>query len=322
MSPRIGLVLGAGGATGSGFHAGVLAALHDTLGFDARDAAIIVGTSAGAATGALVRAGLSAADLAARACGEPLSAQGIRVLQAMASAPAYVAPRPSPPSPRPASLAGVIAAGLRPWNARVGTIGAAMVGEGTVSTEPMAALFRQIYGGRWSVDPLWLCAVRLDDGRRVVFDQAMPGIDVGTAVAASCAVPGWFSPVVINGARHVDGGAFSPTNADLLRDGGVDALIVSAPMSSTPSATGIRVDAPSRYLHHSYLVAETAWVRGAGLPVLVVEPTRDDLDAFGPNPMDALRRPAVTRSVRSSVAQRLLSGDLRRAAHAVGLSAN
>ena len=320
MSPRVGLVLGAGGATGSGFHAGVLAALHDALGFDARTAAVIVGTSAGAATGALVRAGLSAADLAARACGEPLSAHGVRVMRAMGSAPAYVAPRPSPPSPRPSSLAGVIAAGLRPWNARVGTVAAALVGEGTLSTEPMAALFRQLYGGRWSAEPLWLCAVRLDDGRRVVFDQAMPGIDVGTAVAASCAVPGWFSPVVINGARYVDGGAFSPTNADLLREGGVDALIVSAPMSSTPAATGVRIDAPSRYLHHSYLLAETAWVRSANMPVLVVEPTRDDLDAFGPNPMDALHRAAVTRAVRSSVAARLLTGDLQRAAVAIGLS--
>src|SRR5258708_5386455 len=67
--PRIGLVLGAGGAVGGAFHAGVLSTLADELGWDARTAEVVVGTSAGSATGAILRAGLSPDDLARRARG-------------------------------------------------------------------------------------------------------------------------------------------------------------------------------------------------------------------------------------------------------------
>ena len=77
---RIGLVLGAGGVTGGAFHAGVLAALAEGTGWDPRRAEIVVGTSAGSVTAAALRAGLPAADLAARAEGRPLSAEGARIL--------------------------------------------------------------------------------------------------------------------------------------------------------------------------------------------------------------------------------------------------
>ncbi|HZO16597.1 MAG TPA: hypothetical protein VFB62_25150, partial [Polyangiaceae bacterium] len=63
---RIGLVLGAGGPVGHAFHAGVVRALHESISWDARDAAVVVGTSAGAQVGALLRAGMSADDVAAR----------------------------------------------------------------------------------------------------------------------------------------------------------------------------------------------------------------------------------------------------------------
>ena len=35
---------------------------------------------------------------------------------------------------------------------------------------------------------------------------------MGQAVAASCAIPGYFAPVVVDGVRYVDGGAHSTTN--------------------------------------------------------------------------------------------------------------
>src|SRR5436305_14535293 len=72
---RVGLVLGAGGPVGHAFHSGVLAALAEG-GWDARDAAVIVGTSIGAVTGAFLRAGISPADLYARATGRPMSEDG------------------------------------------------------------------------------------------------------------------------------------------------------------------------------------------------------------------------------------------------------
>jgi predicted acylesterase/phospholipase RssA len=55
MTSTIGLVLGAGGMSGQAYHAGALAALAHDTGWDPRTADVVVGTSAGAVTGALLR---------------------------------------------------------------------------------------------------------------------------------------------------------------------------------------------------------------------------------------------------------------------------
>src|SRR5829696_1458607 len=77
---RIALVLGAGGSVGHAFHAGVLGALGEHLGWNAGDADVLVGTSAGSVVSALLRAGLSSADLARRARRVPLSSAGQEVV--------------------------------------------------------------------------------------------------------------------------------------------------------------------------------------------------------------------------------------------------
>ena len=146
-----------------------------------------------------------------------------------------------------------------------------------------------------------------------MFGREHTAADPADAVAASCAVPGWFSPVSIAGTRYVDGGAWSPTNADLVADEPLDLVIVSSPMSSTPSASLRRVDAPARLLHHGYLLAEVGRLRRRRLRVVSIEPTRADLDVMGVNAMDVARRADVARQVRASVTERLRSGDLRTA---------
>ena len=60
----VGLVLGAGGLVGQAYHSGILAALENDLGWDPRTADLVVGTSAGALTAALLRTGVSTVDLA------------------------------------------------------------------------------------------------------------------------------------------------------------------------------------------------------------------------------------------------------------------
>src|SRR3954470_7649243 len=102
---RVGLVLGAGGPVVHAFHSGVLAALAEA-GWDARDAAVIVGTSIGALTGALLRAGVAPADLYARVIGEPVASAG-RALLAGSAAWSTIAcdlRRGRTPIGRPASL--------------------------------------------------------------------------------------------------------------------------------------------------------------------------------------------------------------------------
>lgn len=77
---RAGLVLGAGGVVGTAFHAGVLAAIAEATGSDARRASVIVATSAGSVTGTALRAGLSTGDILAWSEGGPLSPDGARLM--------------------------------------------------------------------------------------------------------------------------------------------------------------------------------------------------------------------------------------------------
>ena len=80
---RIGLVLGAGGVVGQAYQFGVLAVLENDCGFDAGDADVIVGTSAGEVTGMLLRLGVAPGDLAAWMVKAPL-AEEHEVLRRMA----------------------------------------------------------------------------------------------------------------------------------------------------------------------------------------------------------------------------------------------
>ena len=67
------VVLAAGGIVGQAFHLGVLGCLAEAVGFDARRADVLVGSSAGSLVAAGLAGGLSAADLRAEMLGEPLS---------------------------------------------------------------------------------------------------------------------------------------------------------------------------------------------------------------------------------------------------------
>ncbi len=60
---RIGLVLGAGGSAGVAYHGAILGALEEATQWDPRTADIIVGTSAGAITGSMLRAGVTGRGL-------------------------------------------------------------------------------------------------------------------------------------------------------------------------------------------------------------------------------------------------------------------
>jgi NTE family protein len=74
--PRVGLVLGAGGLVGQAYHAGVLAALENELGWDPRTASLVIGTSAGSLTATLLRMGVSAEDMASWSRGRRMGSSG------------------------------------------------------------------------------------------------------------------------------------------------------------------------------------------------------------------------------------------------------
>ncbi|MBV8159912.1 MAG: patatin-like phospholipase family protein [Acidimicrobiia bacterium] len=304
---RVGLVLGAGGPVGHAFHAGVLAALADA-GWDARGAEVIVGTSIGAVTGALLRADLSPADLYARATGRPMSAAG--AARAGPDAPWALLgcdlERDVTPLGRPASLGLLAHLARHPSHTRAGLLLAAVTPSGTLSTAPTAGAINAMVGRRWPDRTLWACSVCLDDGHRVILGpDRRPAVDMGTAVAASIAVPAVFAPVVVGGRRLVDGGLHSPANADVMADalGRIDAVVVSAPMGIGSPPGRLGVDLPGRALNHWTTHKELRRLRAAGLPVTVFEPGPSELEFMHYDAFDLTHRQEIARRAYEHVSR-------------------
>ena len=233
---RVGLVLGGGGVVGQAYHSGVLAVLEHDFRFDARQADMIVGTSAGSITGTLLRLGVKAEDLAAWTVKAPLSGED-DVLRQIAETPL---PELAPLNPlelirRPLGLPGrhMLARALtRPIQFRPMAAGMALMAPGRHDILAQLAALRELERPQWPERDLWICAVRRRDGRRVVFGRpGAPDAPIHLAVGASCAVPGYFAPVQIGRHSYIDGGVHSPTNAALLRGQQLDVVIVIAPMS-------------------------------------------------------------------------------------------
>ncbi|HOP41132.1 MAG TPA: patatin-like phospholipase family protein [Geobacteraceae bacterium] len=69
--------------------------------------------------------------------------------------------------------------------------------------------------------PFYAVATDIQNGREMVFGSG----NTGTAVRASCSIPGVFSPVTISGRMYVDGGVVSPVAVDAARRLGADVVI-------------------------------------------------------------------------------------------------
>lgn len=310
---KVAVVLGAGGSVGHAFHAGVLSTLADDLGWDARRADVLVGTSAGSIVCAMLRSGVPASDLGRRARGVPLSPDGTAIFRrAGIGARPTGSPQFKPPAARRMASAGGVLRGLAaPWTTSVGSLAAAVLPAGTVSNEMIETLVDGVAGSSWPVMTTWIVTVDVDRGRRVVFGRDAVTSTLGRAVRASCAIPAFFEPVEINGARYVDGGVHSTTNADLVADERPDLVIVSAPMSATRAALRSRNRIPIRVAARWSLTREVARLRRKGIKVVTFQPSPDDIDAMGANALDASKMASVCEQVQATTARRLRADALR-----------
>ena len=302
------LVLGAGGLTGQAFHLGVLTALTEA-GFDGRRADLVVGTSAGSLVAAALTAGISAEDQAALLHGDQLSAEGaarLRELRAQGSSIPAMEEEAAPLRRGPLAPGALLAAARRPWAVRPGAVMSALLPPGRNTTHAISRGIQHLHGQEWPSSQLRICAVRARDGRRVVFGAPhAPEVDVGTAVAASCAIPGYFAPVYVDGEAYVDGGAHSPTNADVVRKDNPDLVVILSPMSFAPGSGTRSPDALVRLAVRRYLAREVRLLRRKGATVVVFQPSARDLAAMGLNPMKLLRGPDVIRTAADTVRARL-----------------
>jgi NTE family protein len=142
-----------------------------------------------------------------------------------------------------------------------------------------------------------------------------PPADVADAVAASCAIPGFYRPVRIGKGRYVDGGVCSASNVDLLAGRGLDLVICLNPLTTANDPRSPNpLDWPSqlgRAANGRRLGHEARKVRARGTEVVLIQPTAADLSVMGRNLMSPERRDQVIATAEETVAEQLRDPALR-----------
>ena len=213
------LILAGGGVAGIAWELGVLRGLQDTdPGLAARVLAadLVVGTSAGSAVAAQITSGVPLDDLYGRQLSETSAEIEVQLdmEQLLARFTAAVSATAS-------------------QDEALRAVGALALDAETVA-EPvrMAAVAARLPVPDWPDRLMLLPAVDALTGELTAFSKDS-GVTLVDAVAASCAVPGIWPPVTINGRRYIDGGVRSPTNADLAA--GYDRIVIITPADPGPA---------------------------------------------------------------------------------------
>ena len=316
---KVGLVLGAGGVMGGAWLTGALHALATETGWDPASADQVVGTSAGSMMGALVASGVPPWFMVAHSAGESFDgladADGRPASQADRAAGATFRLHRGLPPVGPGSWR-LIGNTLRaPLRHRPAAFGAGWLPRGFISTEPLKDTIRRVVPRGWANHPkLWIVACDYATGRRVAFGREdAPKTDLAEAVAASCAIPGFYRPVDIAGRSYVDGGLWSTSNLDIVRRSDIDLAICLNPTSSlhpthawNPAA---RLAEAMRRQSGRRLGWEARRLREAGIEVLLVQPTSEDHEVMGANLMSRRNRNAVIDTALRTVPHQLAQLD-------------
>ncbi|HXR29280.1 MAG TPA: patatin-like phospholipase family protein [Solirubrobacteraceae bacterium] len=317
---RVGLVLGAGGVLGGAWLTGALHAIARETGWDPGSSEHVVGTSAGAMIGALLACGVPPWFMVAHSAGEEIDglhdARGVAASEADRSAGMGFRLHGGLPSLGPASWRLAAASLARPYRHSPAALVAGWLPHGPFSTEPLKDTIRRACEEDWAPHPnYWAIAVDYRTGARVALGAAdAPPAQLPDAVAASCAIPGFFRAVEIDGRPYVDGGVHSASNLDVLAGHDLDLVIALNPMSSLhvadPRTLGERVAYAIRSASGRRLGAEARSVRASGTEVVLIQPTVHDLDAMGSNLMSRTRRHEVIETAVASVTEHLRESPL------------
>ena len=220
--PRIGLVLGGGGAKGAA-HVGVLRVLDDMrIPVDC-----IIGTSMGALVGGTYASGMSASELEAaiRAISwqDTIGRRGLRRQVPMRR-----------------KLVGSTYSNSLEFGVRGGSL---MAPSGLISTQNVDLTIQSLVGRSRGVGefdklpiPFRAVATNMQSGEMVVLDRG----DLALAMRASMAVPGVFSPVNIDGRILGDGGLTRNVPVDIARQTCADVVIAVAVPNPLPTADDLR----------------------------------------------------------------------------------
>jgi NTE family protein len=318
---RVGLVLGAGGVQGGAWLTGGLDALASTTGWDPATADVVVGTSAGSVISSLCVAGIPPWFMVAHSAGETFEgltdARGRPASEAdRAGGARYRLAKAWPPI-GPGSWSLALASLRDPRRFPPGAVFAGWAPRGFISTEPLKEIIRSVVPSGWTEHPAhWAVACDYATGRRIAFGRpTSPEAHLADAVAASCAIPGFYHPVEVAERRYVDGGIYSTSNLDLVRDEQLDLVICLNPTSSLHPARAWnpveRLGTLMRSASGRRLGSEAKKVRAGGAEVILIQPTAEDLAAIGPNLMSSKDRNPVIQTAQRTVAAQLAAPEYR-----------
>jgi NTE family protein len=259
------LVLAGGGVAGIAWEIGVLTGIEDVEPSAAeqilRRPTMLLGTSAGAAAAAQIAGGMSMADLFAAQVADETAEIFVKIDLAefgamMSSATGEATSRDDA-------------------RRRLGQI--ALNADTVSPAERRAAIEGRLVVKTWGERDLRITTVDAESGEPRIFDRNS-GVSLAEAVDASCAIPGIWPTVELDGHKYMDGGTRSIANADLAA--GHDPVLVLVPSTEqTP-------------IGQSIPQAELDALAPARVHVIYADAT--SVAAFGANPLDpANRRPAA-----------------------------
>ncbi len=180
-----------------------------------------------------------------------------------------------------AMMAGAMAGASSPEEVRrrIGALAAAA--ETVPPSARRAAIDARLPVKEWTDHPLLIPAIDIATGALRVFDRKS-GVDLVDAVAASCAVPGVWPPVDIEGTLYMDGGTRTTANADLAAGAAQILILVPGPPESPLGP----------------VIPEAEWAALAPGRIHLVFADEPSIDAIGVNPLDPRTRPAAARAGR------------------------
>ena len=284
------LVLGGGGILGEAWMSAVLAGLEETTGFDPRGCDGYVGTSAGSIVAAALVAGIDPRSRLGELPEQPavrdagsVNGGGLvnRALEVGLGAGRVV-------------VAPLAALGLRATEVPGALVRRAALSRSPRGRRSLAGLGEEVerMGAQWD-GRLAISAVEVERGRRVMFGaNGAPAASVADAVCASCAIPGVFRPLVLDGRSYVDGGVWSPTNMDRAPVRRGSSVLCLNPTGSMRPSRGMPFGAIG-LVSRSLAEVEALALRRHGADVTIVAPDAESVEAMGPNLMDARPRASV-----------------------------
>jgi predicted acylesterase/phospholipase RssA len=303
-APRRALLLAGGGVIGGMYEVGVLAGLEEHLpGFRSSAFDIYIGSSGGSVVATLMAAGVSPRHLYQildEGRDDPLNFQCDAVY-----------------------CNGAFSSAVRNLGQLIWAVGKNLctgwqfgwpdllhrsesdMPSGFFSTEQLAGWMQRALANRGIADDfrallprtLLIPATDLDEGKRAVFGLGrLAEVPVSSAIAASCAIPGFFDPITLGGHDYVDGDVGYTGHADLAVERGATCLIVINPL--VPLCQRVNGTASVRARGLYGIIEQTGRIKSQNLLELerrelrlrrpdvefhLIQPSNDSTLLFGPS---------------------------------------